>query len=125
MENANDFNLESQEKLDENKVEDTVKTVKKNNKIGPFIAALVVLLGISAVAIAFTIVKKDSGLSKPQVTSTVTEDKDEISDDAFEAIAWCNMCGIIVGRDDNKVHAKDVATRAELATILVRLDEAL
>lgn len=86
MENANDFNLESQEKLDENKVEDTVKTVKKNNKIGPFIAALVVLLGISAVAIAFTIAKKDSNLNKPQVTSTVTEDKDEISEVTSTAI---------------------------------------
>ncbi len=45
-------------------------------------------------------------------------DLDQISDWAFEAVAWCNMKGVITGKDDNIFDPKGPAKRGELAAIL-------
>ncbi|MBR6253567.1 MAG: S-layer homology domain-containing protein [Clostridia bacterium] len=49
------------------------------------------------------------------------DDRDEISEDGYEAVAWCVMNDIIIGKTDDTLNIKDVATRAELATIIYRL----
>ena len=50
-------------------------------------------------------------------------DKDEISESYSEAVLWCNLNKIIIGRPDDTVGPKDTATRAETATMMVRLSE--
>ena len=50
-------------------------------------------------------------------------DREEISEDAYEAVAWCSMKEVVIGRPDGTFGAKDGCTRAELATIMVRLVE--
>ena len=50
------------------------------------------------------------------------EDRDEISKEAYEAVAWCTMNDIIIGKTEETVNIQDVATRAELATIIYRLN---
>ena len=52
------------------------------------------------------------------------DDVDEISDEAYEAVAWCVMNDIIIGKTEDTVNVLDVATRAELATIMCRVAEA-
>ena len=52
------------------------------------------------------------------------DDVDDISDDAYEAVAWCVMNDIIIGKTEDTVDVQDVATRAELATIMCRVAEA-
>ena len=52
------------------------------------------------------------------------DDRYEISEDALESISWCVMNDIIIGKTDDTVNAKDIATRAELATIIYRLADA-
>ncbi len=47
-------------------------------------------------------------------------DLDHISDWAFEAVAWCNMKGVIAGKDDNIFDPKGLSKRGELAAILTR-----
>ena len=47
----------------------------------------------------------------------------EFSEDAYEAVAWCSMKEVVIGRPDGTFGAKDGCTRAELATIMVRLVE--
>ena len=49
------------------------------------------------------------------------EDREDVSEEAYEAMAWCVMNEIIIGRPDNTLAPQDTATRAELATIMVRL----
>ncbi len=51
------------------------------------------------------------------------KDKDQISKDAYESVAWCSMNKIIIGREDNTLDPKAIATRAEVATMVVRLVE--
>ncbi len=51
------------------------------------------------------------------------EDKNKISPLASEAVLWCNMNKIIIGRPDNTVGPNDNATRAEAATIFVRMND--
>lgn len=46
------------------------------------------------------------------------EDLDQISDWAFEAVAWCNRKDIITGKDGNLFDPKGRATRTEMAAIL-------
>ncbi len=53
------------------------------------------------------------------------EDVLEISGKNYEAVAWCNENGIMQGRPGKIFGAKDIATRAELAAVLVRLEAAL
>ena len=53
------------------------------------------------------------------------EDVLEISGKNYEAVAWCNVNGILQGRPGKIFAAKDIATRAELATVLVRLEAVL
>ena len=48
------------------------------------------------------------------------EDQDQISQEAYEAVAWCNVNKIIIGRTENTLNPLSVTTRAELATIVVR-----
>ena len=50
-------------------------------------------------------------------------DRDKISEEAYESVAWCVMNKIILGRDDNTLGAQDYATRAEFATIMTRTME--
>ena len=50
-------------------------------------------------------------------------DREDISEDAYEAVAWCSMKEVVIGRPDGTFGAKDGCTRAELATIMVRLVE--
>ncbi len=47
-------------------------------------------------------------------------DLDQISDWAFEAVAWCNMKGVITGKDNNIFDPKGLAKRSEIAAILTR-----
>ena len=47
-------------------------------------------------------------------------DLDQISDWAFEAVAWCNMEGVITGKDNNVFDPKGFAKRSEMAAILTR-----
>ena len=47
-------------------------------------------------------------------------DLDQISDWAFEAVAWCNMKGVITGKDNSVFDPKGPAQRSELAAILAR-----
>ena len=47
-------------------------------------------------------------------------DYDEISDWAEAAIAWANAEGLITGRTDTAIVPRGDATRAEVATILMR-----
>ena len=47
-------------------------------------------------------------------------DRDEISSWAYEAMAWANRVGIVNGRGDSRLAPTDTATRAEVATMLVR-----
>ena len=53
------------------------------------------------------------------------EDVLEISVKNYEAVAWCNVNGILQGRPGKIFAAKDITTRAELATVLVRLEAVL
>ena len=53
-------------------------------------------------------------------------DLDQISDWAFEAVAWCDMKDILSKRDDNLFDPKDIVTRCEMAAVITRyalLDE--
>jgi len=52
------------------------------------------------------------------------EDLADISDWAFEAVAYCSMTGIITGKPNSIFDPKGNATRAEFATILMRFIEA-
>lgn len=47
-------------------------------------------------------------------------DRAQISDWAYEAMTWANRVGIVGGRGDNQLAPTDTATRAEVATMLVR-----
>lgn len=49
------------------------------------------------------------------------KDKEAIDEDAYEAVCWCTMNKILVGRDDNTFDPKATTTRAELATIVTRM----
>jgi hypothetical protein len=53
------------------------------------------------------------------------EDVLDIDSKCYEAVAWCNVNKVMVGRPDNTFGAKEVASRAELATVLVRLGDIL
>lgn len=47
-------------------------------------------------------------------------DSDRISDYALTAMRWANETGIITGYDNGLLGAKDNATRAQVATMLMR-----
>ena len=47
-------------------------------------------------------------------------DLDQISDWAFEAVAWCNMRGVITGKGNGVFDPKGFAQRSELAAVLTR-----
>lgn len=47
-------------------------------------------------------------------------DLDQISDWAFESVAWCNLNGIIKGKDNGVFDPKGLAKRSEMAAILTR-----
>ncbi len=50
------------------------------------------------------------------------DDVADISDWAFEAVAWCSMKGVITG-DNNKFNPADTSKRAQLAAILALYDQ--
>ena len=52
-------------------------------------------------------------------------DKEEISNWAVDALIWANSVGLINGMDDNKISPKESATRAQIATILMRFCETI
>lgn len=54
---------------------------------------------------------------------TVFEDYDNISDYAKDALSWAVKSGHINGRTDSELAPKGTATRAEVATILMRYSE--
>ncbi len=76
---------ELEAKLEQIKAEDTTKANKKNSKVGPLIAAIVVLLSISAVAVAFTVIKRDSKGGEPQANSS-EEKEPEITEVTSSAV---------------------------------------
>ncbi len=47
-------------------------------------------------------------------------DYDSVSEYALQALAWANSVGIINGRDGNTLSPQGTATRAEVATMLIR-----
>ena len=51
------------------------------------------------------------------------EDTDEVSDFARDAIAWANKKELVNGTSDKTLSPKDTATRAQVATILMRFCE--
>lgn len=85
---------ELQAKLNKIKVEEDGKINKKDKKIGPLIAAIVVLLAISAVAVAFTIAKKNNPPASTQASGSSEEKKDEITSlertELYKKIAFLN-----------------------------------
>ena len=50
------------------------------------------------------------------------EDAADVSDWAYEAMCWMTMNGIIQGLDDGLLHPKGSATRAQVATMLMRYE---
>ena len=50
-------------------------------------------------------------------------DTNDISDFAFDAVAWANKKEIVNGTSDKTLSPKDTATRAQVATILMRFCE--
>ena len=48
-------------------------------------------------------------------------DFSDVSDWAVDAMAWANTEGIITGRTETTLAPKENATRAEVATMLMRL----
>ena len=48
------------------------------------------------------------------------DDSDNISDWAFEALNWANSSGIINGTSDECISPLESATRAQVATMLMR-----
>ena len=50
------------------------------------------------------------------------DDASEVSDWAYEAMCWMTMNGVINGVGDNKLSPKGSATRAQLATMLMRYE---
>ena len=52
-------------------------------------------------------------------------DKDEIADYAYDPICYLTMNGVLVGKGDNRVDPKGLATRAETAKILKKVSELL
>ncbi len=54
---------------------------------------------------------------------TTFEDKNDISDFAFDAVAWANKSELVNGTSDKTLSPKDTATRAQVATILMRFCE--
>lgn len=53
---------------------------------------------------------------------SIFTDSDQISDYARQAIIWAYEIGLLNGKGNNVLDPKGIATRAELATILMRLD---
>ena len=52
-------------------------------------------------------------------------DQSSISSWAVDAVNYLHCAGVVGGRDNGKFDPKDVATRAEVATILMRFDQAI
>ena len=50
-------------------------------------------------------------------------DLEEIADWSFEAVAWCNMKKVMVGKDDGVFDPTGSALRYELAAVLMRYCE--
>jgi hypothetical protein len=51
------------------------------------------------------------------------KDEGDISTDAHEAMIWCSLNKVFIGRPDNTVDPITEATRAESATVFVRLND--
>ncbi len=62
----------------------------------------------------------DGGFTGDWVYRLPFTDLDKISDWAVEAVAWCNMEGVITGKDDNLFDPRGPAKRSEMAAILTR-----
>ena len=61
------------------------------------------------------------GLVKGDIPTELTYvDADQISDWAYEAVAWMTANGLLIGRQNNDVDPLANATRAEVATVLAR-----
>ena len=52
-------------------------------------------------------------------------DAAQVSDYAYEALCWLTMENVINGMEDGKLHPQGTATRAQLATMLMRFDQSL
>ena len=50
-------------------------------------------------------------------------DLDKISDWAFEAVSWCNMKGLLMGKDNNLFDPYGITQRCELAAVLTNYDQ--
>ncbi len=49
------------------------------------------------------------------------EDKEEISDWAYDAMCWANACGIMNGTSQSTISPKETATRAQVAQIIYNI----
>lgn len=63
-----------------------------------------------------------AGISSTRAEQTAFSDQDEISAWAQSAVNVCVAVGLMSGRDGNQFAPKGTATRAEAASVLVRLD---
>lgn len=73
------------------------------------------------VAILYRYVQKQGkGFTGTWMFNLGFNDKAEISDWAFEPVCWCYMNDIIKGKDGNRFDLKATATRAEVATMMMR-----
>ena len=52
-------------------------------------------------------------------------DAAQVSDYAYEALCWLTMENVINGMEDGTLHPQGTATRAQLATMLMRFDQSL
>ena len=65
----------------------------------------------------------DGGFTGDWMYRLPFKDLDQISDWAFEAVAWCNVKGVITGKGNNIFDPKGFAKRSEMAAILTRYSE--
>lgn len=63
----------------------------------------------------------DEAFADPESFPLDFADADAVSDDAREALRWCVMNGILLGMGDGTLAPQSTVTRAQAATILLRL----
>ena len=113
-------------KLEQIEVDSNKSINKKDRKIGPLIAAVVVLLAISAAAIAFTMMKKDV---KPSIdpasptndTPVDLEITDAVKKSIYDKIALLNNRNLSVSEMDSFVASGDMMSTAYAYTYIPEL----
>ena len=77
------------------------------------------------VTILYRYAEKNSYLTEYTGTLTGYEDVGNVSDYAKDAMSWAVNTGLVKGMDDSHLAPKNNATRAEVATILMRFCESI